>query len=286
MIELIVCILACASLVIAFKIFDKWKISSLPAIVVNYLVAGIIGLIYEPNSGTLLERKNDPWFINACILGLVFILNLFILGKSAQKMGASVTSVASKMSLVVTVIFCSIYFKESAGALKIIGIALALISIFFIVQINTKEIHPKFIFLPLILFIGGGFIDSFIYLNQKKYIHEGEDGLFATVTFSAAFVGGLCMLGYQLIKKRDTLNIKSIIGGVVLGLVNWLSIFTLLLTLKNGLWDSSTTYTIINIGILLIVVGCGVLIFREKLNKMQWMGVILAVSAIIIISLT
>ncbi len=285
MVALIACILSCAGLVIAFKIFEKFGISSLQAIVVNYLVAAIINLVYSQKAGELLSGIHQAWFINGCILGCVFIINLYIMGLSAQKMGASVTSVASKMSLVITVLFGVFYFKEDAGLFKIVGITLALISVFFIVQINTKEIDRKFIFLPLILFAGGGFIDSFINYNQKLHLNDGNSDLFAAVTFGIAFIGGLLMLIPQVTSKREKLNLKSMGAGVVLGVVNWLSIFTLLLALKIPYWDSSTIYTTVNIGILLVVVSCGVLIFKEKLSKIQWIGVMLAVGSIVLVSI-
>jgi len=285
MVALIVCILSCAGLVIAFKVFEKFSISSLQAIVINYLVAAIINLCYAPGSATILEKINEPWFLNGCILGGVFIINLIIMGLSTQKMGASVTSVASKMSLVITVLFGIYYFNEEAGLFKIIGIILAVISVFFIVQINTKEINRKFIFLPLILFAGGGFIDSFINYNQKTVLNDSNSDLFAAVTFGVAFIGGLFMLIPRIITKKETINIKSIIAGVILGGVNWLTIFTLLLALEIPYWDSSTIYTTINIGILLTVVSCGVLVFKEKLTKVQWIGVLLAIGSIVLVSI-
>lgn len=285
MVALIACILSCAGLVISFKIFEKFGISSLQAIVVNYIVAAIINLSYAPGASTMMEKINEPWFINGCILGGVFIVNLIIMGLSAQKMGASVTSVASKMSLVITVVFGVFYFKEEMGTFKIIGIILALISVFFIVQINTKEINRKFIFLPLILFIGGGFIDSFINYNKKTFLNDGNSDLFAAVTFGVAFIGGLLLLIPKVISKKEKLNIKSIGAGIILGAVNWLTIFTLLLALEIKNWDSSTIYTTINIGILLVVVSCGVLVFKEKLTKVQWMGVLLALASIVLVSI-
>ncbi len=285
MIELVLCIVACALLVVGFKIFEKLGISSFQAIVINYGVAGLIGFLYEPGSNTILTKIDEPWFLNGCILGWVFIINFYIMSLSTLKIGASVTSVASKMSLVITVLFGILYFKEDVGAFKIVGILLALISVFLIVQINTKEINKKYMLLPIILFFGGGFIDISLNFNQVIHIKEGESGLFSMVTFSAAFLAGLVVLIYRVIAKKEKLGLKNFAGGIVLGVVNWFSIYFLLITLKDPQWDSSTIYTIINIGILLLVVICGVLIFKERLSQKQWIGVLLALSAIILISL-
>lgn len=286
MIELVLCIIACALLVIGFKIFEKLGISSFQAIVINYGVAALIGFFYEPNSITIIEHSGKLWFLNGAVLGLVFIINLYIMGLSTQKIGASVTSVASKMSLVITVLFGILYFHDDVTPIKIVGIVLAIASVLFITQINTKEIKPKFIFLPIILFMGGGFIDISLNYNQQVHLKGGESGLFSITIFSTAFFIGLILLIYKLIKGQEKITFKNIVGGIILGIVNWFTIFLLLLTLKNPMWkgDSSTVYTIVNIGILLVVIICGVLIFKEKLNKKQWVGVLLALAAIVLIS--
>ncbi len=287
MFELVFCIVACALLVIGFKIFEKLKIDAFQAIVVNYGTAGLIGFLVEPNSTTILNHIHQPWFLNGIILGIVFIINFYIMAQSTQKMGASVTSVASKMSLVITVFFGIIYFHESIDVYKIIGILLALASVLFIVQINPKEVNRKFIILPIILFFGGGFIDISLNYNQVVHLKEGGSGFFSMITFSAAFIAGFMVLIYRLISGKEEIRFKNIIGGIILGAINWFSIFLLLLTLKNPLWkdNSSTVYTIVNIGILLLVVLCGVFVFKEKLNRKQWLGIGLAVLAILMISL-
>lgn len=285
MIELILCIVACSLLVIGFKIFDILKISSLQAIVVNYGVAGCIGAITEPDIIHLTDKFNEWWFINGCILGAVFMINFYIMSLSAIKIGASVTSVASKMSLVITVVFGFIYFGELATTVKVIGIIMALISVFLIVQLNTKEVNKKFILLPIILFIGGGFIDISLNFNQVVHLKNGGSGLFSAIVFISAFLVGLIFLIIRIIQKKEHLRIKNMLAGIILGTVNWFSIYFLLLTLKDPRWDSSTVYTIVNIGILLLVVITGVLVFRERLNRKQWMGVLLAFMAIVLISI-
>lgn len=284
MVELILCIIACSLLVIGFKIFDKFRISSLQAIVINYGVAAAIGFYNESNSHQVLNFAGNWWFINGCILGMVFMINFYIMSLSTIKIGASVTSVASKMSLVITVIFGFIYFGESATWIKIFGIIMAIISVLLIVQLNGANMSRKHIILPIILFIGGGYIDISLNFNQVVHLKNGGSGLFSMVVFAAAFLAGCVFLIIQLMQNRERLAFKNVIAGVVLGIVNWFSIYFLLLALKDLRWDSSTIYTLVNIGILLLVVITGVLVFRERLNRKQWLGVLLALTAIILIS--
>jgi len=286
MLELVLSVVACALLVIAFKVFEKLEIQSYPAIVINYGTAGLWGLLWLDHPEVIIHRIPEQWAINAIILGMVFVLNFYVMSLCTIKMGASVTSVASKMSLVITVLFGIIYFSESAGYIKIAGILLAIASVFFIIQIDTSTINKKYLFLPLILFVGGGFIDISLNFNQKVHLQPSESVLFATVTFLAAFVFGLFALIIQLLKRKNKLRWKEIVGGIILGTVNWFSIHFLFEALKKSGMDSSTAYTVINIGILLLVVSCGVLLFKEKLNKRQWIGIMLAFAAIALISTT
>ena len=212
MIELILCIIACTLLVIGFKIFHRLGISSFQAIVINYGVAGLIGFLMEPGSSNLLLHINKPWFLNGCILGMVFILNFYIMAKSTQKIGASVTSVAGKMSLVLTVLFSIFYFKEVVNVPKIAGIIIALTSVFLIIQINSKQVDKKFIFLPIILFFGGGFIDTSLNYNQQVHLQNGGTGLFSTITFCSAFIIGFIVLVYRVLLKKEKLSFKNIVG--------------------------------------------------------------------------
>src|SRR5688572_7562363 len=286
MIELLLSIVACSLLVIAFKVFEKFRIQSFPAIVINYGMAGLLGILMVNDSATIPDRMNEQWVMNAIILGLVFVLNFYVMSICTIKMGASVTSVASKMSLVITVLFGIIYFDETAGITKIAGIIIAIISVFLIIQLDTSSVNKKYIFLPIILFIGGGYIDISLNFNRQVHLQPGELGLFAAVTFTAAFACGLLPLFIQLIRRKIRLGWKELSGGVILGGINWYSIYFLLEGLNNSGMESSTAYTMVNIGILLLVVVCGVLIFREKLNRTQWIGIIMAFAAIALISLT
>ena len=57
---------------------------------------------------------------------------------TTQRSGLSVVSVATKMSVVIPVLFGLIYYKESLGFFKLLGISLALIAV-YLSSIKSKS---------------------------------------------------------------------------------------------------------------------------------------------------
>ena len=70
-------------------------------------------------------------------------------------------SVASKMSVIIPISLGVILYNEQLGFIKIIGILLALIAVYFTSKKKMEKYnkHPIF-FYPVLVFIGAGTIDA------------------------------------------------------------------------------------------------------------------------------
>ena len=130
MIYLVLSILISSLLFVIFKLFDVFKINTLQAIVVNYVIALSFGLGSSNVKLPIEEIPQQPWFIGAFCLGFLFISIFNIMGITAQKNGLSVASVAGKMSVVIPIIFGIIVYNEGVGFVKILGILMALIAVY------------------------------------------------------------------------------------------------------------------------------------------------------------
>jgi drug/metabolite transporter (DMT)-like permease len=108
-----------------FKLFNKYNIDTLQAIVVNYFTAFAFGILANNQSVNISEIIESQWFYGAIGLGFLFIAIFIVMALTAQKNGLSVASVASKMSVIIPIIFGIYIFKESIGIQKITGIILA-----------------------------------------------------------------------------------------------------------------------------------------------------------------
>jgi len=195
---------------------------------------------------------------------------------TAQRNGLSVASVASKMSVVVPVIFAVIVYHEKLSFLKIIGILLALLAVYLTtVKKDGGTFDRKKLLFPALLFIGSGVIDTTIKYVEKMYVAEGE-----TPIFSAAIFGCAAIIGVFVVTIRRDFKItgKTILGGIALGIPNFYSIVFLLKALRpDQLGDSSTVFPINNVAIVMLSTIFGILFFKEKLILKNWIGIALEI---------
>lgn len=288
MIYILLSIICSTSLFVIFKYLDKYKIDSFLIIVLNYFVAATLGFLLNINydfSNIFLEISK--WYYLAAIIGVLFILMFFVIDVSSQKIGIAITSVSSKMSVILPITFSIIYFAEKISFLKIVGVIAALIAIIFTVYKKSKsnskiELHN--IYLPLLLIVGMGTTDILIKISQYFYITEDLSSIFTAILF---LISGITGLFFSIFKKGVWKNIKSIkvvLIGIILGLVNFGSIYFLINALNSNAFDSSIIFGINNIGIVALSVFLGLVLFKEKLSLINWIGIILSLIAIFVLS--
>lgn len=286
MINLILSILFSSSLYVFFKYFEKYEVNTLHAIIVNYIVAGTCGFLLYDGNVSFSAIPDKSWFIGAIALGLMFIFIFNLMALTSQKNGLSVASVSGKMSVVVPILFAVFVYKEQLGFLKVIGIIIALLAVYFTSvkeKSNTIPFDKKTLIYPILLFIGSGIIDTFIKYMETNYIDSSEVPYFSAVVFSFAGVFGFITL---IIKRDFNFKLKSVIGGILLGVPNYFSIVYLLKALQNEQLNSSTIFTINNVAIVMLSTILGIVIFKERLIKKNWLGIILAIISILLVAST
>ena len=286
MIYLLLSILSSSSIFIIFKLYDKFNVNRLQAIIYNYGVACFCGLLAYNQPVQISKLPQYDWFYFSLGLGFVFISIFNVMAITAQRNGLSVVAVASKMSVVIPIIFGFILYNESIGWIKILGIFLALISIYLVTSNPDKVIKGGSFLFPLIVFIGSGFIDTSLKYLETTYVNESEVSLFSASIFASAFIIGITILIFQFINKTFKFELKNLIGGVSLGIINYYSIYFLIKAISYKNLESSTVFTINNVSILLISAILGVLLFKEKLNSKNKLGILLASIGIILVSLS
>lgn len=285
MIYLLLSIIFNAVLFVIIKLFAKYKIDALQALVVNYLTAFSVGLFFLPATQTFSNIIEESWFPGSLILGFVFISTFYVTTITSQQNGLSVASVASKMSVIIPIISGILLFDETFGLIKTTGILLALVAVYFTSKKETGDIQrASNLILPALVFIGAGTIDSSLKYLQTYYVASEKVTLFSSITFLCAFAVGVLLIAIQLLRKKIKLRARNIVGGIILGLPNYFSLYYLVKMLEAKAFQSATLFTIHNIAIVLISTIVGLLFFKERISKRNAFGIALAIFAIVLVT--
>ncbi len=287
MLDLALCVLFSSSLFVIFKLFSKYKIQTLYAIICNYVVACLFSTLFYEGKITVNDLTEKPWFLGTMALGILFIVVFIITAKTSQKIGVSVASVASKMSLIIPVIAGVLIYKEVLGPIKIIGIVLSLVAVYFAsIKNRTLTVKMETIILPLLLFLGSGMVDTSIKYLQATYMEKEDYPLFSATVFGAAGFIGLIFILLKSFREPLRPNLRNVLGGLVLGIVNYFSIYFLLRALENDFINSASIFTLNHVATVLLSTIFGIVLFKESLSKKNWFGIGLAVISIILVAST
>jgi len=272
-------------LVVFFKLFEKYNIDNLQALISNYFISALLSLLLLSENDNIQSSIESEWFIHAIILGTLFIsiFNIYALG--IQKIGIATSSVINKMSFVVPVVFSIIFYENEVFSLSILfGILLALLGIYLSSTNNSSfNFDKKYLWIILIIFFGQGLVD--IVLNDSKfYIPKDENFLFFLILFISATTAGILILFAK--KQISDIKIKNLLWGAIFGIPNFFSIFYFLKALQSDYFidKSYLIFPLTSVGIVVTTTFLGVLIYKEILTKRNLIGITIAVISILIIS--
>ncbi|MFB6305835.1 MAG: hypothetical protein ABEH43_02400 [Flavobacteriales bacterium] len=196
------------------------------------------------------------------------------------------------MSVVIPITIAVFLYGDPMPLLKVLGIIMALTGV-YLTSIKKEQINldKRYIYLPLFLFLGSGFLDSVMKYTETYLLDEGEKlhqllMYVSTLFLIAALLGGLFLIIRNLAGKGFPIQSKSMIGGIILGIPNFFSIYFLMRTLEVDHFNSSWVFPINNMGIVAASAIGGVVIFNEKLSLINKVGIVLSILAIGIIAVS
>ncbi|GAB4053836.1 EamA/RhaT family transporter [Spirosoma litoris] len=294
-------ILLSVLLLLNFRIFPRYEVNTFQAIVFNYPVCFLTGLLLLPAGQSFAIDFSQTWTWLAFGLGVGFILTFLLSGASTQRMGITATSLANNLSLVIPVCFSLFVFQtggKTFDLLNYLGLILAVVA----VGLSTYKKEPPTVeadsstkstsrrlganvLLPVAVFLFYGATNTMINYMNIRYIPSADKTIQVTLTMVlGAIVAGLLMLVVRIIQGKEKIQVKSLIGAVTLGVPNFLSFYTLLLALSAFGSNGAFVYPLYNIGVILVAALMAALFFKEQLSTANKIGLALAILAIGLIS--
>jgi drug/metabolite transporter (DMT)-like permease len=289
MIFLLLSILCNSLLFIILKYFERFRIHTLQALVFNYITAFSLGVVSNESGIPLTAIPHMSWAWLVLLMGILFIIVFLLIAKTAQQIGVSVATVANKMSVIIPVTIAVLFYHNSCSVLKILGIGLALTAL-LLTSLKEKSAvaGPSkgllILVLPFIVFLGSGIIDALVNFAQERLITKEYSSLFLAGCFAVAGCIGVTTVLFRYLFKKEKVNMRNVIAGVVLGVPNYISIHCMMKALNAKVLESSVLYPINNMGIVLLSSAGAILLFKEKLSWKNRIGILISILAITLIA--
>ncbi len=268
-----------------FKLFPRYNIDTLQAIVANYCVCVITGALFIGHMPFTSSSVHTAWFPWSLLMGVGFICVFNLLAYSTKVDGITTTIIANKLSLVIPALFSVVLYHERVGIGKIIGIVLAFPAVYLTTRIKGEDNKPQNLWLPAIIFIGGGLLDTLMKYVQTNFLATPDDqAMYAIFCFAVAGTAGVLLTAILLLLKKTTFHWRNVVAGILVGIPNYFSIYYLIRMLNSDFLQSSAAIPVLNIGILVASTVTAILLFREKTNLLRDIGMVLSIIAILLIA--
>lgn len=271
-------------LIVIFKMFEKYNVNNIQALIFNYLTAAFCSYLFLEKDFSLGYIINAGWIFHAIGIGILFILTFILYAYGVQKVGISIATISNKMSLIIPVSTAIILYDEELTTIKGLAFLLALYSIYLS---STKEgnfrFDRRYIWLIFLIFLGQGISDSIFNDFAQKFDHERKHLFFMTLFFIAS-ISGLIIHHLRQPQETNFFKIKNLFWGVILGVPNFFCLVFFLRALETSIFNSSIVFAIVSIGIVITSSLLGILFFKEKLNSANCIGILMSILTIYILS--
>ncbi len=279
MISFILALFFSIAILILFRAFKSYQINTINAIVISYLISAVLSIsLSHPNIDNIKIFDNN--YILAIILGISFFTGFVFLSLSTQKSGISITSVAANISVIIPVVVASIFYNEKINGAHLAGLLTSIAAVILIFSPNKKKkFNIQLIVFPLAIFIISGLNNSILRQAERNNAFLNPM-LFLGIIFSMAFISSLI---YALaFKKLKLKKYKDLLFGILLGIANFSATYFFFKSLS--IFSSSLFFPIYNMSFIGISSIVGILVFKEKLSKVNITGLIIAIIAVMLMN--
>lgn len=280
MIWLLLCILISVAILGLFKSFSKFGIHRDNAIVISYFTSFILSFFTREKGVDLKLLPDYQWFYLALLIGFTFYIGFQLFAQSTHKIGMAITSVSGNTCVVVPVAIAILFYSEAFTIAKIIGISLVVLSFILIFKKEkSKSIDWHFIYLPILLFMFNGINASLMGYGENIGVINSKINFMMLIFFSAFIVG---LVKSVFSRKKERITIKTIIASILLGGLNFAS--TIMILKSLDIMPDSIFFPVYNSGYIVLSALFGYWAFKEKLMIINWIGISIALTGIIILT--
>lgn len=271
-------VLCSVAVSVLLKLARRWRIDVGQAIAWNYVAtSALTALLLQPSPASL-RGGEVPW-LALVALGILLPTIFLALAAAVRHAGIVRSDAAQRLSLLLSLLAAFVLFGEQLSAFKLGGIALGLLALACMVWrggADTGTGAATWLY-PLLVFAGFGSIDI---LFKRVALAGVPLGVSLQAMFALALVVAFALQLWRRARGTTRFTARSALAGLLLGAANFGNILFYLRGHRALPDHPALVFASMNIGVVALGALVGLLLFRERLSRLNLAGVALAAVAI------
>ena len=233
--------------------------------------------------GQAISGCGEIWFFSV-LFGILSVVFQTCYSKALSIGNASVTVLIVNLSMIIPIAVSVFAFDERLSVARMSGILLTLVTFFVVADVKkTKKFNLKWILLAMAAMLANGALGVIQKLFGKSN-WEDQTGAFVSRSYIVAAV--VSMIAYLVLRRKENTSRKRphIIFAYAAATGIILAVFQLFNTYAISTVNGTFLFPAYSGGCIILSTVSGFLIFKERLNARQTIGVAIGVVALILMN--
>lgn len=276
MLSLCLGILSSALVSVIMRISGGRVKNNLGMLTMNYIVCSVLAALF-----CSVGAFSDPGLSTALSLGAVngvlYLAGFILMQINIPRNGVVLSSIFQKLGLLVPIAISVCFYRELPSFLQGTGFVLAVAAIILMnYQKDAGSAGFKLGLFGMLLACGMAEAMSKIFKEAGLAALEPQFLLF---TFLSAML--LCFL--CMIARKQRIGLSELLFGTLIAIPNFFSSKFLLGALESI--SAVIVFPAFSVGTILVVTLAGVLLFRERITKQQWIAISIILVALVLLNI-
>lgn len=276
MLSLCLGILSSALVSVIMRLSSSRVKNNLGMLTMNYIVCSLLAALFCE-----VHRFGEPGLPTALSLGgingVLYLAGFVLMQINIPRNGVVLSSIFQKLGLLVPIVISVCFYRELPSLAQGAGFLLAVAAI--IVMNYRKDGGNADFKLGLFgMLLACGMAEAM----SKVFKEAGSPALepqFLLFTFASAML--LCFL--CMIAKHQRIGLAELLFGTLIAVPNFFSSKFLLGALES--LPAVIVFPVFSVGTILAVTLAGVLAFRERITKQQWIAIAMILVALVLLNI-
>lgn len=253
--------------------------NNLGMLTMNYIVCSVLAALFCDARQTFAFE--NPALLTSLglggINGLLYLAGFILMQINIPRNGVVLSSIFQKLGLLVPIVISVCFYRELPSLLQGTGFLLAVAAIVLMnYQKDAGNAGFKLGLLGMLLACGMAEAMSKIFKETGAAELEPQFLLF---TFSSAMV--FCFL--CMIARKQRIGLSELLFGTMIAIPNFFSSKFLMGAL--GSLPGVIVFPVFSVGTILVLTLTGVLLFRERITKQQWIAIGIILVALVLLNI-